>query len=44
MDKRLSHTRWMCKYHIIFTAKFRRKIIHNAIRVSLREILTSLCK
>lgn len=44
MDKSLSHTRWMCKYHIIFTPKFRRKIIYNEIRVSLKEILTSLCK
>ena len=34
----------MCKYHIIFTPKFRRKIIYNEIRVSLKEILTSLCK
>lgn len=44
MDKSLSHSRWMCKYHIIFTPKFRRKIIYNEIRVSLKEILTSLCK
>lgn len=23
----LSHTKWMCKYHIVFTPKYRRKII-----------------
>ena len=34
----------MCKYHIIFTPKFRRKIVYNEIRISLKEILTSLCK
>ncbi|MFS9142958.1 IS200/IS605 family transposase, partial [Streptococcus infantis] len=21
----LSHTKWMCKYHIVFTPKYRRK-------------------
>ena len=25
----LSHTKWMCKYHIVFTPKYRRKIIYN---------------
>ncbi|MBS4883090.1 MAG: IS200/IS605 family transposase, partial [Peptoniphilus harei] len=23
----LSHTKWMCKYHIVFTPKYRRKIV-----------------
>ncbi len=27
----LSHTKWMCKYHIIFTPKYRRKIIYNQL-------------
>ena len=25
----LAHTKWMCKYHIVFTPKYRRKIIFN---------------
>ncbi len=25
----LSHTKWMCKYHIVFTPKYRRKVIYN---------------
>lgn len=25
----LAHTKWMCKYHIVFTPKYRRKIIYN---------------
>ena len=29
MDKSLAHTKWMCKYHIIFTPKYRRKAIYN---------------
>ena len=44
MEKSLSHTRWMCKHHIIFTPKFRRKAIYNQYKASIREILISLCK
>lgn len=25
----LAHTKWLCKYHIVFTPKYRRKIIYN---------------
>ena len=25
----LAHTKWMCKYHIVFTPKYRRKVIYN---------------
>ncbi len=34
----LSHTKWMCKYHIVFTPKYRRKVIYNQYRNSLGEI------
>lgn len=40
----LSHTKWICKYHIVFTPKYRRKIIYNQYRESLREIIKLLCK
>ena len=40
----LSHTKWLCKYHIVFTPKYRRKIIYNQYRESLIEILRLLCK
>ena len=40
----LSHTKWMCKYHIVFTPKYRRKIIFNQCKESLREIIRDLCK
>ena len=40
----LAHTKWTCKYHIVFTPKYRRKIIYNQYRESLKEILKSLCK
>ena len=39
----LSHTKWMCKYHIVFTPKYRRKIVYNQYKESLRDILKQLC-
>ena len=40
----LAHTKWMCKYHIVFTPKYRRKIIYNQIRADIGEILKKLCE
>lgn len=40
----LSHTKWMCKYHIIFTPKYRRKTIYYKIRRDLIEIFRHLCQ
>ena len=39
----LAHTKWLCKYHIVFTPKYRRKLIYNKYREDLREILKMLC-
>ena len=39
----LSHTKWMCKYHIVFTPKYRRKVIYNQYRKRLGEIFRRLC-
>lgn len=39
MSKSLAHTKWMCKYHIIFTPKYRRKVIYNQYKASIVEIL-----
>ena len=43
MSHSLSHSKWLCKYHIIFTPKYRRKIIYNKYRESTRDIIKSLC-
>ena len=33
MDKNsLAHTRWECKYHIVFAPKYRRKVIYKQIQ------------
>ncbi|MDL5165993.1 IS200/IS605 family transposase [Proteus faecis] len=39
-----AHTKWLCKYHIVFSPKYRRKVIFNKIRSSIGEILRDLCK
>jgi putative transposase len=40
----LAHTKWMCKYHIVFTPKYRRKEIYNQVRKDLIVIFKRLCK
>lgn len=40
----LARTKWMCKYHIVFTPKYRRKVIYNQYKQSIREILKQLCR
>ena len=34
----------MCKYHIVFTPKYRRKVIYNQLRRDIGEILRTLCQ
>ncbi|EAA0289648.1 IS200/IS605 family transposase, partial [Listeria monocytogenes] len=43
-DKSLAHTRWNCKYHIVFTPKYRRKVIYGKLRISIGRILRKLCE
>ena len=40
----LAHTKWMCKYHIVFIPKYRRKAIYGQYREDLRDIIKTLCK
>ena len=40
----LAHTSWLCKYHIVFSPKYRRKIIFNQYRESIGEIIKQLCR
>lgn len=39
----LAHTKWNCKYHVVFAPKFRRKIIYGNLRVEIGKILRMLC-
>ena len=39
----LSHTKWNCKYHIVFAPKYRRKVFYGEKRAEIGEILRQLC-
>ena len=39
----LSHSKWRCKYHIVFAPKYRRKEIYGDIRKDIGVILRKLC-
>ena len=39
----LSHTKWNCKYHIVFAPKYRRKVFYGEKRLDIGAILRELC-
>lgn len=39
----LAYMKRFCKYHIVFTPKYRRKIIYNQYKESIRDIIKQLC-
>jgi putative transposase len=38
----LRHTKWECKYHVIFIPKFRRKVLYGKLRQHLGEVFRTL--
>ena len=40
----LSHSKWNCKYHVVFAPKYRRKIFYETKRLEIGMILRQLCK
>ena len=42
--KSLSHTRWECKYHIVFIPKYRKKMIFGQIKKELGEVFHRLAR
>ena len=40
----LSHTKWNCKYHIVFAPKYRRKVFYGEKRREIGAILRKLCE
>jgi putative transposase len=40
----LSHTKWNCKYHIVFAPKYRRQVIYGKIKVDIGVITRKLCE
>ena len=43
-ENSLSHTRWNCKYHVVFIPKYRRKVISGKLREDIGKILRRLCE
>lgn len=44
MAKSLARTKYMCKYHIVFIPKYRRKVIYNKLKKDIQEYIRDLCK
>ena len=45
MDKNsLSHTKWRCKYHVVFAPKYRRQAIYGKLKKDIGQILRELCQ
>ena len=40
----LAHTKWNCKYHIIFAPKYRRQVIYGKIKADIGIMLRKLCE
>ena len=40
----LSHSKWNCKYHIVFAPKYRRKVFYGQNRYEIGKILAELCR
>ena len=40
----LSHTKWNCKYHIVFAPKYRRKTFYESRRFDVGRMLRQLCE
>jgi putative transposase len=42
--KRLAHAVWQCKYHIVWCAKYRFRILKGEVGKSIRDIIRQLCE
>ena len=40
----LSHTKWECKYHVVFIPKYRRKVLYGQLRSYLGEVFRELAR
>ena len=42
-NESLAHTKWNCKYHVVFAPKYRRQIIYGRLRTEIGKMLRKLC-
>jgi putative transposase len=43
-NESLAHSKWNCKYHIVFAPKYRRQVIYGSIKADIGKILRKLCE
>jgi putative transposase len=43
-NESLSHTKWDCKYHVVFIPKWRRKVLYGQLRRNLGEVFRRLAE
>ena len=43
-NQSLAHTKWNCKYHIVFAPKYRRKVFFGQKRFEIGGIIRELCR
>ena len=44
INETLSHTKWECKYHVVFIPKYRRKALYKELRHHLGEVFRFLAQ
>ena len=44
VNNSLAHTKWNCKYHVIFAPKYRRKVFYGEKKEAIRDIIRTLCQ
>ena len=40
----LAHSKWNCKYHVVFAPKYRRQVFYGQKKVAIGKILRQLCE
>ena len=40
----LLHSKWNCKYHIVFAPKYRRQVVYGQLKADIGKILRTLCE
>ena len=44
VNNSLAHTKWNCKYHVVFAPKYRRKVFYGEKKEAIRDIIRTLCQ
>ena len=39
-----AHVKWVCKYHVVFIPKYRRKVLYGMLRMKIGQMMRELCR